>query len=1503
MKYLLLFVLSFSVFYTCADPVEDINRVQPNLIAKSDLEGEWYMLQTIVDVPPTSFFTFIGETSMTERVRWEIQEDMIIAYRSYERMRGARAPSTKTPFDGTENPIAAYRIMSHVDIRREYNSSTGEQSNIISENMMDRPWFDREYVRVDWSLSLIPNFEFIAPTGFMSPGSYFEPAEKEGADSLYMENDDQKKMSYFDVTGHYMVEPDLYGCIYTLWYLGVEDCASAEIGIRTSFARVPKEKTYEPFQYDDQMMSRFGYFRSEYYEYDEQRGARDAGRRTMINRHNIWQSSYDNEGKTIPIEQRKAKAVPYYLNEFFPEDLEEAAYITMRQWNEALVTGLTVIEPSVLSELDQVDGQAQIFILCHNPVQASDPKACGEEGKSVRVGDLRYSTLHWVDSETLSGLLGYGPAAVDPISGETISGRAYIYGAAVNTYASYALDVIRYFSEEVGLEALIHGENFSQAVRDRLATRSREDGRSAHPLKSLTIQDARKQARPKPKVKRENLHPYDAEALQSRLEAVRGKRPNPINQEFKKAMESKGMKPWEELPQAMQNFAQDLSPALLKKIQKYRKHAISKSADLIDMIAPDIEGLVRKYSQEYTGDQDDELWRKLRAEIFAAVAEHEVGHTVGLRHNFQGSYDSLNYFEEYWPLREDNLKEAVTVDDFFQLNQLTQKQHDGLMRQKQYSSIMDYGYGWQNDLAGLGKYDKAALIFGYTSHLKPVNDCQVPELNDPFNDTLESDSSRLTQDPCVAPVRGLVEVFKKNRGELGCAGDLLDPPTQEDLNNSNYPEFSCTLIQVKKAPKREYARNQFSVEGPSTAFEGFSFDDPGLPSVNLLERYHYTTVAQAFPSLDDISQKGREWMLYEDYIAQRNQGDYAKRKLRVPYLFCSDEWEGGLVSCNAFDQGADPYEIVQGKIYSYEAYYPFVNFRRDRPDFEIWHPLFTYFFRDFLPLSDVFQNWYIAPYGFDDLFDLSYEAAISGGISLLFNVMATPPYGMYCETDEGRLLHLSDDPTLQGEEVIETTCNPDGTSVYMPPGQGRRYFSSFDPEAGYLFEFKPQEAGHYWATLAALWALFDPEAYLIGIDGDAGVYSISYFDWFEEEIFKAFGDILTRDFKGFAPRALPKQGSLANNAKEQLVNLQYRPVSSLYGYDPLTGQVDEDPAGDLVGGPASLCDECEEDTDCAGYTGNLGGAYCQPLADNNYVCMKDCTNEGALCPEGTMCDEVGNCIPGANLNSCTFLRGECNAEFPLGRCEEGSTCREGSCYQQPEHFIVESNPTFMLKTDVFWYGFLLTTFSYSTRFNDELNVFRPGTPGEVVVSNPQEVEQITFTNPVTGVSYAATQPRCLRPEVDTVDLYGSCKSSEDCVGFETGSYGEVFCQPIEENSYSFFCLQDCTNDASLCSDTETCNDTGNCVPIEEGVCVDYESAYCKFNKPSESVAVRLVKRGQELEQLYSQSMNAIDTYRAGDQDEFNQLYRNYYRNRYYLQNHVDLLETLRATYDIFGKLY
>jgi hypothetical protein len=40
--------------------------------------------------------------------------------------------------------------------------------------------------------------------------------------------------------------------------------------------------------------------------------------------------------------------------------------------------------------------------------------------------------------------------------------------------------------------------------------------------------------------------------------------------------------------------------------------------------------------------------KMIRHPLFDAVTAHEVGHTVGLRHNFSGSYDAWNYLPEYW---------------------------------------------------------------------------------------------------------------------------------------------------------------------------------------------------------------------------------------------------------------------------------------------------------------------------------------------------------------------------------------------------------------------------------------------------------------------------------------------------------------------------------------------------------------------------------------------------------------------------------------------------------------------------------------------------------------------------------------------------------------------------------------------------------------------------------------------------------------------------------------
>ena len=1448
----------------CGEKVPDIDRTQGNLLAKSDLDGQWYMMQTITDVPTTSWFTFIGETSSMERVRWEIRQDQLVAYRAYPRLRGGESPSANVPFDGTENPIAAYRINAHIDIKREYNPSTGEQSNVISENQSDRQWHERDYIRVDWSRSLVTNFEFIAPTSEVTNAAYFVSEEEGGPDAFYRETGDDGRTQYFDVLGKLFVEPDLWGCIYTWYGFSAEDCTAAEIGVRTSFSRAPEVPDYEAFHYDDQLMSRFGYFRSEYFSYDEQRGVRDQGRRYLIQRHNIWKETF-RDGKVIPIPEREIRTVPYYLSTNFPDDplLMDAAVATMKQWNDGIRDGLTAA--GITDETD-------VFVLCRNPVAEDDPIACGDAGFSPRIGDLRYSTLHWVDPETLTGLLGYGPSAVDPITGEIVSGKAYVYGGAVSTWATYALDVLRYFNGEIEFDSLVRGHHFSDAIVERLAGNDTVP-KPAAALREMgldrPVHGERRAKRPNRRV--EDLRPYDRDRVQRRMDAAKeaGASSMLLNHEMKRALSHSHGTHWDEMDDATRDRldpTQFLNPLALKRRQELRKKARAKTADMHDMIAPDIDGIVRSYAGRTDYDQ---VWRELRAEIFAATAEHEVGHTLGLRHNFQGSYDSLNYHEEYWDLREENLFAATTLADAYELSTLTDAQKDGQMRQKQYSSIMDYGYSWANDLAGLGKYDRAALVFGYTSGSYAAT-----------GDHCENYPSTATDTGCSAQLPGFVQIFSKRKNALGRAGEILDGK-----------EFDYT------------------------------YDDPGLPSITALERYHYTTVALAFPSLEDMRDSGREWMNYADFKAQKNDED---RAVRVPYLFCSDEWESGLVSCHVFDQGADPFEIARGKIDNYRAYYPFINFRRDNPAFEPWHALVDYYWGVFLPLSDVFQSWYVAPYGFDPLFDRVYDLAIGAGFNLMAEVLSTPPYGTFCEGTENNLIYLSDEPQLQGDARLDPYCADGGEKVVIEPGVGRRRFSTYDPSTGYYFPDKPQEAGHYWATLAAVWALTDPDAYVLGVDGDAGTYAISFYDWFEDEFTELMNNLLTKTYTNFAPRARiwSRQGQ-----NEPVAEMHYRAPISIYNpgdgtyYNPETGTLADAPTG----GPKGLCDTCDESSECVGYTGRLGGFYCQPINDDDedWVCLKDCTNDPSACVEGTRCNDVGNCVPETN---CTNLRGTCSDTNEYGACETG-TCVQGECLSTENGPLVETEPTFSLATEILWNSFLFTTSSYSTRFNDQLNVFRPGTSSEVAVVDPDAAERITFTDPLTGVSYAAVQPKC--PEVEGFPVGGHlglcspCEDGRDCAG-HTRELDGVYCQPMDDSG-DLFCLVDCTNGPENCPAGFVCNGDDNCVPEEEAACPAPKacspneplgecpeastcvegkcvSAQCLYGPSGDTGAVQMLRRAEALAQDYQEALSGW--YRYDDDPADDARYtRLYYRTQYELKNHVDLLETLLATYQIFGRVY
>ncbi len=1441
----------------CAESVEDIDRTQGNLLAKADLEGEWYYLQTIVSVPPTSVVTLAGETSVTERLRWEIQRDVLIGYRSYELVPGAADPSRDTDFDGTEAPVAAFAIIEHVDVVRDYDPASGEQSNVVREDVSDRLWHERDYIRVDWSHNLVTNFDFIAPASEVTALSWFREAEQAGPDPFYSESTDDG-LVYFDVLGRLVVDPQTYdwdgeyeaepACWYYLWG-AIEDCAPAEVEVRYSFSRVPASKRYEPFHYDDQLLSRFGFFRTEFSTHDPQRGITDAGQRYLVNRFDIWQQSYDGE-VPIPLSEREVRTRAYYLNADFPDDelLRDAARETIAQWNGAARRAVSALKGKV----DLPD----VFVLCDNPVSADDHDACGARGFSPRPGDLRYSTLHWVDPFQIQGPLGYGPAAIDPVTGEILSGRAYVYAAGINSWATDAVDVVRYFNEALDLTALTTGEDFTDRVIADLGGRGRQPRPSARLDRAPLDRSMRRAGAPNRKhVRRETLRSFDRGAVRQKLARAReaGGGALRMNDEVRRALESKVRTRWNDVPSALRERLDPTriyGPEARWKTQEMRHRARTHNVALKDAVAPDLAGLVATY----VGRTDyEQMWRELRAEVFASTAEHEIGHTLGLRHNFQGSYDSINYPDAYWALRAENIGEAGdtrSVGDIYRLANLTQAQSEGQMRQRQYSSIMDYNYRWQSDLSGIGKYDEAAIVFGYSAGARRASGQRC----DDYPSVPDGDG-------CLAQLPGLVEVFSKPKGALGTAGELLDG--------------------------REL---------------GYTFDDPGLPSITLLERRHYVNVALSFPTLDDL--RDRELMGYADYLAQKDAPD---RRVRVPYLFCSDEWEGGLISCHAYDQGAEPFELTLTRVRDYRAYYPFVNFRRDRAFFSIDEPYSRYYWNNFLPLSDYYQSWYVAPWGYDDLFDRGYELAIHTAFNALAEVLTTPSYGVYCEDDSGGVQWLSEEPTLR-DRGANPLCRADGRTVEFAPGVGRREFSRYEPAEGYYFEYKPAEAGHYWTTWAAVEALFDPDAYVVGVEGDAGIYAISFYDIFERELEDLVGGLLTKDYSAFAPTAVPTD-------EEGPSAIRSRPAAPVFdadfvAYDPETG---EEVSRDAYN--RELCQPCDFDVECVGYTGQLGGRYCQPIQDGSFACLADCTEDAALCPGGTECDDLGNCVPTDGV--CATLVPGCDDDHPFGVCEVGEACVEGACRWRPR---VEAEPTFMLWTDLLWYGMLYTTADYSTLFNHRIHVLAPGSasPAEY---DERVSERHAFTNPLTGVTYSAYQARCILG--GPVGRCGGCQADADCQGY-TGALGGVYCQPPDPDDGALHCLQDCTNDASLCPPDTTCDAAGNCVPegleceaplacgpdAPDGSCPagttclggDCLAATCRSEGHRDNGSVRLVRRGQALATAYATALERW--YESGLSPEEDRRRGVIVGNaRYQLNSHVALLETLVSTYGFFGQVY
>jgi len=332
----------------CAEERPPIDRVQPDSLEKTFFVGEklqdpsddpeFHEQGTLIDVgfgaTQDGLFTNTYAQPLN-RIKFQITENYLISRITFERVadsdgKGA-GPATS---DGVIT--AMYRIQSHFDIINEYNSTTGEKLNIVGENTSDRPWYERKYMRVDWSSNLATNTYDFDTLAMMSvyggvkyePMAYFinDPTD---ADAPHFEMD----TGYFDITTKAFATPQMIDLSMFDWgidsfpacfldndFLGGSapsgNCNPAELTIRHSFKKIV-DTDFEPAHWDGERFQAFGPFTVDRLGFSRNYGMSDTKWHRFISRYNIWERSHfysDPAKMTGAVECFTPEKTPYGLS-------------------------------------------------------------------------------------------------------------------------------------------------------------------------------------------------------------------------------------------------------------------------------------------------------------------------------------------------------------------------------------------------------------------------------------------------------------------------------------------------------------------------------------------------------------------------------------------------------------------------------------------------------------------------------------------------------------------------------------------------------------------------------------------------------------------------------------------------------------------------------------------------------------------------------------------------------------------------------------------------------------------------------------------------------------------------------------------------------------------------------------------------------------------------------------------------------------------------------------
>ncbi len=425
-------------------------------------------------------------------------------------------------------------------------------------------------------------------------------------------------------------------------------------------------KGYSPIHYDLAEHDRFGFFKTDYEKLDP----------NYIENQKGYEGYFVNR-----FDPRKDKIEYHLSDEFFRKD--ENGNLINKVWLDATVKGFEYINNSLKDKFSPNGRLVPELVLVNKD---------STEPSNIKVGDIRSNVVHIVPEASKAGLLGFGPSTSNPLTGEILSAYTIMYPGVAQMGVGIAWDEL---AELYNRKALARPYDVDQY---EIQSASQYSGSQVQGFENTVLD----QPESITNLKKEISIAQAQLATEHTID---------LPSEDEAYSEEKLAKEKERLENMIANnmFPAEfsgLSSSLAANKTDITELDFFEEGLFVDVNVP-VEARKLKAWSDLNLEQKAKISHAISTHQYLTTLVHEIGHNLGLRHNFKGSFDSDNFYTE---------KQAKSLD---------------LKGVSATSSIMDYTPSEINVHPAFGLYDRAALRFAYQRqvavHEKVDEDSQTKE--------------------------------------------------------------------------------------------------------------------------------------------------------------------------------------------------------------------------------------------------------------------------------------------------------------------------------------------------------------------------------------------------------------------------------------------------------------------------------------------------------------------------------------------------------------------------------------------------------------------------------------------------------------------------------------------------------------------------------------------------------------------------------------------------------